>query len=55
MKDGHGGVTVGSEISGGARNVFAENCRMTALSGHCYPHQEQRHASEAAGNIFVAT
>jgi polygalacturonase len=28
MKDGHGGVTIGSEISGGARNVFAENCRM---------------------------
>jgi Endopolygalacturonase len=28
MKDGHGGVTVGSEISGGVRSVFAENCRM---------------------------
>ena len=28
MKDGHGGVTVGSEISGGVSNVFAENCRM---------------------------
>jgi polygalacturonase len=28
MKDGHGGVTVGSECSGGVRNVFAENCRM---------------------------
>jgi len=28
MKDGHGGVTVGSEISGGVKNVFAENCRM---------------------------
>jgi len=28
MKDGHGGVTVGSEISGGARYIFAENCRM---------------------------
>ncbi|HEX5110438.1 MAG TPA: glycoside hydrolase family 28 protein [Vicinamibacterales bacterium] len=28
MKDGHGGVTIGSEISGGARNVFAERCRM---------------------------
>ncbi len=25
--DGHGGVTIGSEISGGARNIFAENCR----------------------------
>jgi polygalacturonase len=28
MKDGHGGVTIGSEISGGARNVFAERCKM---------------------------
>jgi polygalacturonase len=28
FKDGHGGVTIGSEISGGARNVFAENCVM---------------------------
>jgi polygalacturonase len=26
FKDGHGGVTIGSEISGGARNVFAEDC-----------------------------
>ncbi len=28
MKDGHGGVTIGSEISGGVRNVFVENCQM---------------------------
>jgi unsaturated rhamnogalacturonyl hydrolase len=28
MKDGHGGVTIGSEISGGCRNVFVENCNM---------------------------
>lgn len=28
MKDGHGGVVIGSEISGGARNIFAEQCRM---------------------------
>ncbi len=28
MKDGHGGVTIGSEASGGVRNVFAENCLM---------------------------
>ena len=25
MQDGHGGITVGSEISGGVRNLFAEN------------------------------
>jgi polygalacturonase len=28
MKDGHGGITIGSEISGGVRNVFAEDCRL---------------------------
>ncbi|MDQ3818549.1 MAG: glycoside hydrolase family 28 protein [Acidobacteriota bacterium] len=28
MKDGHGGVVMGSEISGGVRNVFVENCHM---------------------------
>lgn len=28
MKDGHGGVVIGSETSGGTRNVFAENCTM---------------------------
>ena len=28
MKDGHGGVVVGSEISGGYKNLFVENCKM---------------------------
>ena len=28
MKDGHGGITVGSEISGGVRYLFAEDCTM---------------------------
>lgn len=28
MIDGHGGVVIGSEISGGVRNVFVENCVM---------------------------
>jgi polygalacturonase len=28
MRDGHGGVTIGSEISGGARDIFIERCRM---------------------------
>ena len=28
MKDGHGGVVIGSEVSGGARYIFAENCTM---------------------------
>lgn len=28
MVDGHGGVVLGSEITGGVRNVFVENCEM---------------------------
>jgi polygalacturonase len=28
MKDGHGGITLGSETSGSIRNVFAENCTL---------------------------
>ncbi len=28
MKDGHGGVVIGSEISGGCNNVFVESCKM---------------------------
>jgi polygalacturonase len=35
MKDGHGGVTIGSEITGGVRNVFAEDCQMDS------PHLER--------------
>jgi polygalacturonase len=30
MKDGHGGITLGSEISAGVRNVFAMNCNMNS-------------------------
>lgn len=30
MKDGHGGVVLGSEIAGGARNIYALNCNMSS-------------------------
>ncbi len=30
MKDGHGGVVMGSEISGGCKNIFAEDCEMNS-------------------------
>lgn len=30
MKDGHGGVVIGSEITGGGRNIFAEDCIMNS-------------------------
>jgi unsaturated rhamnogalacturonyl hydrolase len=32
MKDGHGGVVVGSEVSGSVSNVFAEDCRMNSTN-----------------------
>jgi len=35
MKDGHGGVSIGSEVSGDVRNIFAEDCRMDS------PHLER--------------
>jgi len=35
MKDGHGGVSIGSEVSGGIRNVFIERCQMSS------PHLER--------------
>ena len=28
MNDGHGGVVIGSEVSGNCRNIFVEDCRM---------------------------
>lgn len=28
MKDGHGGLVIGSEISAGARNIYIEDCKM---------------------------
>jgi len=30
MKEGHGGLVIGSEISGGAKNIFAEDCVMSS-------------------------
>lgn len=30
MKDGHGGVVMGSEISGGVSNVYVRNCEMSS-------------------------
>lgn len=35
MRDGHGGLVLGSEISGGARNIFMEHCTMNS------PHLER--------------
>ena len=35
MRDGHGGVTIGSEISGSCSNVFVENCAMNSPNLVC--------------------
>ena len=35
MRDGHGGVTIGSEISGGCSNVFVEHCEMDSPRLNC--------------------
>ena len=35
MRDGHGGTTIGSEISGGCSNVFVENCEMSSPDLTC--------------------
>jgi polygalacturonase len=35
MREGHGGTTIGSEISGGCRNVFVENCEMSSPELTC--------------------
>ena len=35
MRDGHGGVTIGSEISGSCSNVFVENCEMSSPNLVC--------------------
>lgn len=34
MKQGHAGIAIGSEISGGVRNIFAERCRMDSPDLH---------------------
>jgi unsaturated rhamnogalacturonyl hydrolase len=35
FRDGHGGVTIGSEISGSCSNVFVENCEMSSPNLVC--------------------
>ena len=35
MRDGHGGTTIGSEISGSVSNVFVENCEMSSPDLAC--------------------
>ena len=35
MREGHGGVVIGSEISGGCSNVFVENCEMSSPELAC--------------------
>ena len=48
MKDGHGGVTMGSECSGDIRNVFAQDCQMDSPQpGPRAALQDQRRSAAA--------
>ena len=35
FQDGHGGVTMGSEMSGGIKNVYADSCSMNSTNFYC--------------------
>ena len=54
MKDGHGGLVMGSEISGGVRNVFARNCRMdNPTLNRALRIKTNSHRGGLIGNIYV--
>ena len=54
MRDGHGGVTIGSEISGGCSNVFVENCDMSSPNLTCALRLKSNAArSGVIQNIFM--
>jgi polygalacturonase len=54
MKDGHGGVVIGSEISGHCRNVFVENCRFdSARLGSALRFKNNAMRGGVIENIFM--
>jgi polygalacturonase len=54
MKDGHGGVTLGSELSGGIRNVFAYDCDMSSPNlARAIRLKSNRYRGGVVENIFV--
>jgi unsaturated rhamnogalacturonyl hydrolase len=54
MKDGHGGVVIGSEISGNIRNVFVENCHMDSPNlDRAFRFKSNAKRGGTVENIFV--
>jgi len=54
MKDGHGGVVFGSEISGNVRNVFVENCHMDSPNlDRAFRFKSNARRGGIVENIFV--
>lgn len=52
--DGHGGIVIGSEISGGASNVFAENCTMDSPNlDRAIRFKSNAHRGGVMENVFV--
>jgi len=54
MKDGHGGVVLGSEISGGCSNVFVENCKMDSPNlGRALRFKDNARRGGIIENVFM--
>jgi polygalacturonase len=54
MKDGHGGVVFGSEVSGNVRNVFVENCHMDSPNlDRAFRFKSNARRGGIVENIFV--
>jgi len=54
MKDGHGGMTIGSEISGDCRNVFVEDCKMDSPNlGRAFRFKSNAVRGGVIENVFV--
>jgi polygalacturonase len=54
FKDGHGGVTLGSELSGGIRNVYAYDCDMSSPNlVRAIRLKSNRYRAGVVENVFV--
>jgi len=54
MRDGHGGVVIGSEISGDCRNVFVENCTMdSAALGSALRFKSNTYRGGTIENVYL--
>ena len=54
MLDGHGGVVIGSELSGGVRNVFAYDCEMNSPNlDRAFRLKSNAHRGGVIENIYL--